>query len=192
MKRFSIFVSLTLALTLLAMSTAQARWGGGYYACKRTPLIHFDGTIAEAVVANPFGNLNTLLTAVLAADPAVLDALSDTHANLTVFAPVDEAFGAIPDQILEYLLIGPDDDADQQPDGGITNVLLYHVVDGHFDPRKIFYVRKKPALVGQDLFVSRGSSNPSVNQSEIACQGVQTSNGLVWLIDSVLLPQFLQ
>ncbi len=103
--------------------------------------------------------------------------------NLTVFAPVNQAFDAIPEVLLGEIL------AEKEV---ITNVLLYHVVDGHFDPRKVFYLKKKPALVGQDLFVSRGSSKPSVNQSKIECKGVQTDNGLVWLVDNVLLPQFLQ
>jgi uncharacterized surface protein with fasciclin (FAS1) repeats len=35
-----------------------------------------------------------------------------------------------------------------------------------------------------------GSGGPQVNQANVACQGVRTSNGVVWLIDSVLLPQF--
>ncbi len=182
MKRLSRLVTALLAVSLLAMSSAQARWGGGYYECKRTPLSEFDGTIAAAALANPeiFG---TLVDAVLAADPAVLEALSDPDAHLTVFAPVNDAFDAIPSDILSAIL------ADQ---GLVTNVLLYHVVADRFDPRKVFYIRKKDSLLGQDLFISRGSSNPTVNQSRIGCQGIKTTNGIIWVIDSVLMPQFLQ
>ena len=74
--------------------------------------------------------------------------------------------------------------------GGLTDVLLYHVVAGHFDPRRVFYVRSVDSLLMQDLFVKNGRKNPSINNSEIGCTGVQTDNGLVWIIDSVLLPQF--
>ena len=72
----------------------------------------------------------------------------------------------------------------------LTEVLLYHVVPGQFDPRRVFYVRSVESLLMQDLFVKRGRKNPTINNSEIACGGVRTDNGLVWLIDSVLMPQY--
>ena len=71
-------------------------------------------------------------------------------------------------------------------------MLLYHVVAGHFDPRRVFYIRSAEALQTQDLFAKRGRKNPTTNRSEIEGGGVPTENGLVWLIDSVLLPQFQQ
>lgn len=138
-------------------------------------------TIGEVAAANPLGNLGTLVEAVLAADPSILDALTDPHAKLTVFAPEDEAFEAIPPDFLDAIL------ADQEL---LTSVLLYHVVDRRLDPRRIRYIRRVKSLLGQNLFIKRGRRNPSVNQSKIQCTGVKTDNGLVWLIDSVLLPQF--
>jgi len=138
-------------------------------------------TIAEVAIANPLNNLDTLVTAVTLADEAILATLSDTDERLTVFAPDNEAFANIPEAILEDIL------ADQDI---LTSVLLYHVVDGKFDPRKVWFIRSADSLLGQDLFVKRGRSNPTVNQSNIGCNGVLTDNGYVWIIDSVLQPQF--
>jgi uncharacterized surface protein with fasciclin (FAS1) repeats len=58
------------------------------------------------------------------------------------------------------------------------------------DPRQVFNGAKEvPTVQGQTVFYSR-SGGPQVNQSNVACQPVHTTNGVVWLIDSVLLPQF--
>ena len=121
-------------------------------------------TIAEVAVANPLNNLGTLVTAVTSADPLVLDALSNPNAKLTVFAPVDDAFAAIPDPVLNEYLGNSE---------LLTELLLYHVVDGYFDPRKVFYLRAVNSLQGQKLFVKRGRKSPSVNQSKIECSGRQ-------------------
>lgn len=191
MKRLSIISSLVLIFSIVTITSAQARWGGGYYACKKTPLIEFDGTITDAVIANPLVgdgiDLSILLDAVLATIPEgeetsdVLEALSNPNANWTVFAPVNEAFEAIPGPVLGEVLADPE---------LVSAVLLYHVVDGYFDPRRVFYIRKKGTVLGQSLFVSRGSSKPSVNQSKVECQGVKTNNGVVWLVDGVFQPQY--
>lgn len=196
MTRFAKLTTIALTAGLLFSMNASAGHGfQKYNSCKRTDFIDvrgvsdFDGilgeadgkvTIAEVAVANPLGNLDTLVFAVTNADPAVLEALSDPEAMLTVFAPDNDAFAAIPADILNGIISS----------GALTDVLLHHVVAGYYDPRNTWYVRKIDSLLGQDLFVTRGSKNPSVNQSEIGCTGVQTDNGLVWLIDSVLLPQF--
>lgn len=45
-------------------------------------------------------------------------------------------------------------------------------------------------LAGQILFASRDRKSPMVNQSQVDCQGYKTANGLVWVIDSLFLPQF--
>jgi uncharacterized surface protein with fasciclin (FAS1) repeats len=45
-------------------------------------------------------------------------------------------------------------------------------------------------LQGQSVFLSLDADGPRVNQSNIACQAVKTDNGTIWVIDSVLLPQF--
>jgi uncharacterized surface protein with fasciclin (FAS1) repeats len=48
---------------------------------------------------------------------------------------------------------------------------------------------RSPTLQGQSLFLSY-NKNPQINQSNTGCQGVRTSNGTVWIVDSVLMPQY--
>ena len=197
MTRFTTLAIIAITASLFFSLDASAGWGyKKTNQCKKTDYIDVRGnadidgilgddpdgkvTIAEVAVANPLGNLDELVNAVLAADPAVLAAIADPTARLTVFAPDNEAFAAIPGDILGGIVSSD----------ALTDVLLYHVVAGYFDPRNVWYIRSTESLLGEDLFIKRGRSNPSINQSEIGCTGVRTDNGLVWLIDSVLLPQF--
>lgn len=149
--------------------------------CLRTQPVYFDGTIVDAAVATPA--LSTLVEAVLAADLA--GALS-APGKKTVFAPTNDAFAAIPEALLGLLL--------SDPQGLLTSVLTYHVSAGQQkDVRRSF---RRPSLLtlnGQRVFLTHErESGPQVNNSNIACQPVITDNGVVWVIDSVLLPQVLQ
>jgi uncharacterized surface protein with fasciclin (FAS1) repeats len=98
-----------------------------------------------------------------------------------VFAPTNDAFAKIPSAVLGA--IGSDAAL-------LTAVLTYHVVPGSADPRAAGR-RQVDTLQGQSLFVGfeRGTG-PEVNQSIADCTAVHTTNGTVWIIDSVLLPQF--
>ncbi len=153
-----------------------------YYECYKTPAVEFPGTIVEAAIATPA--LSTLVTAVLAADPAVAEALGNPEASLTVYAPTNDAFAAVP--ILDLVV------ANQEL---LTSVLLYHVTPGvepHYDPRWVYNKAfEVDTLNGQTVFYNR-NGGPQINQSNVACQPVKTTNGVVFVIDSVLLPQFLQ
>lgn len=150
-----------------------------YRECLRTPPVRFHGTIVEAALATP--ELSTLAFAVQAA--GLVDVLN-SDGPFTVFAPLDTAFAAIPPAILSAITA----DADL-----LGAVLTYHVLAGdgrRQDPRRVIFSREKRSVLGQTVFFNRSSEGPQVNQSNVSCQGVKTDNGMVWLIDSVLLPQF--
>jgi uncharacterized surface protein with fasciclin (FAS1) repeats len=164
------------AITALAATTVAAHAAPTLGECRRTQAVNFDGTIVEAAVATPA--LSTLTSLVVAAGLA--EALS-APGNLTVFAPTNEAFAKIPAGVLGA--IGGDV-------GVLTAVLTYHVVAGPADPRG---ARKTEVntLQGQSLLIGFERGNgASVNQSTADCTAVRTSNGTVWIIDSVMLPQF--
>jgi uncharacterized surface protein with fasciclin (FAS1) repeats len=73
----------------------------------------------------------------------------------------------------------------------LTAVLTYHVSPGLKDPRRPLRPLEVKTLQGQTVFLDSGlGKRPQVNQSTAKCQGVRTTNGIVWIIDSVLLPQF--
>ena len=186
-KRTSLLATLLIGVSLLVgMNNASAFYNGSkssYYQCAKTRLSHFDGTITEAAIATQ--ELSTLKDLVVLAGLA--DELADEDANYTVFAPVNSAFGALPDFLVAGLTAA--DMNGQYP--GLSNVLLYHVLPNKVDPRRVFYIREVNTLGGQTLFLSRDRKAPMVNQSVVDCQGVKTRNGVVWFIDSVLLPQFI-
>jgi uncharacterized surface protein with fasciclin (FAS1) repeats len=173
----SFFRSLRpVALALGLATTVAAQAAPGFADCRRTQAVDFNGTIVDAAIATPA--LSTLTSLVVAAGLA--EALS-APGDLTVFAPTNDAFGKIPGAVLGA--IGGDPAV-------LTAVLTYHVVAGKADPRG---ARKTEVttLQGQQLLIGyeRGTG-ASVNQSTADCTAVRTTNGTVWIVDSVLLPQF--
>ncbi|AWI53911.1 hypothetical protein DEH84_11100 [Aquabacterium olei] len=176
----SITVRLGLATLLAAAAVAPASASTSvlqrYLQCKHTTLTEFPGTIVDAAVATP--ELSTLVNLVQAAN--LVGPLSG-KGPLTVFAPTNAAFGKVPPALLN--LIGSDV-------GLLTSVLTYHVTPGTADPRRSLLSSQVTTLQGQSLFLVYDGNGASVNQSVAACKGVKTTNGTVWIIDSVLLPQF--
>jgi uncharacterized surface protein with fasciclin (FAS1) repeats len=169
--------SLALAVAAAALSAPMSAFASPSFAdCRKTQAVDFPGTIVDAAVATPA--LSTLKDLVVAAGLA--DALS-APGNLTVFAPTNDAFAKIPAGVLGA--IGSDLAV-------LTAVLTYHVVPGKVDPRHPV-TRELTTLQGQSLFAGydRGTG-AAVNQSVADCTAVRTTNGTVWVIDSVLLPQF--
>ena len=148
-----------------------------------------DPTIADIVVelasADP-AEFTILLAAVQAADPAVLAALSDPAQELTVFAPTDAAFAAALEALglsAEELLASPD----------LTNILLYHVAPGVFlaaDVVAAAPIDALPTLLeGSTLAVAIVDGSVVINESATVIQAdVVASNGVIHVIDAVLLP----
>lgn len=73
-------------------------------------------------------------------------------------------------------------------EGLLTAVLTYHVTPGTNDPRSFVPPVRRNTLLGQKVFYSYDGGAPRVNNAAVDCSGVKTSNGIVWLIGSVLLP----
>ena len=155
-------------------------WRRDYFRCATTPPVTFQGTIVDAVLATP--DLKSLADAVVAAG---LVGTLNGAGPFTVFAPTDAAFAKIPAPVLAAIT------ADAAL---LTAVLTYHVVPGNgrlFDPRQAFATPRELATAqGQSVFLNRTMAAPQVNQSNVSCQPVATDNGTVYIVDSVLLPQF--
>ena len=169
--------------TILASTTALACTFGAaanaqvsFVDCVSTPIANFDGNIVEAAIATP--ELSTLVDAVLAA--GLEDALATTD-NITVYAPTNDAFAAIPGDILSDVV----GDVDL-----LTGLLTYHVSAGAHDPRKFVPPVKRETLSGEYVYYAFNNGQPQVNNSVVDCQGVRASNGLIWFVDSVLQPGF--
>jgi uncharacterized surface protein with fasciclin (FAS1) repeats len=166
----AVLVAGALAAPLTAAASPD------FAACRKAQAVDFPGTIVDAAINTPA--LSTLTSLVVAAGLA--DALS-APGDLTVYAPTNDAFAKVPAGVLDA--IGGDPAL-------LSAVLTYHVVPGRADPR-LPKTRERTTLQGQTLFVGYDrASGPAVNQSVAGCTAVRTTNGTVWLIDSVLLPQF--
>lgn len=147
------------------------------------------GTIAEIVVASATGEspeFTVLLAAVQAADPGFIEALSNPDGLYTVFAPTDAAFGAL----LEALDTSPEEllaNTDL-----LNTVLAYHVVPAVFyaeDVVELDGALLGTVLPGAALAISVTDEGVFVNDSAIVAVDVEAANGVVHVIDAVLVPE---
>jgi uncharacterized surface protein with fasciclin (FAS1) repeats len=132
--------------------------------------------VAVAAGNNPM--LKTLTAAVsgeLNPDVNLVDTLNGDE--FTVFAPVDEAFAAVPKETVTAL----SKDADL-----LTTVLTYHVVPGQISPDEIEGMHK--TVQGEKVEVTGSGDELQVNGANVICGGVQTANATVYLIDAVMMP----
>jgi transforming growth factor-beta-induced protein len=140
-------------------------------------------TIADLVIAlvdagQPF---NTLLAAVLAADGTVLETLSG-NGQFTVFAPTDDAFAAA----LEDLGLAPEDVLDNQE--LVTEILLYHVARGARYASDVITSDQIRMLNGEFTRISEMDGGYYIDDAQIVATDVEASNGVVHVIDYVLVP----
>lgn len=129
-----------------------------------------------ATAASNTPQLSTLVTAVTKAD---LAGTLNSAQGITVFAPTNDAFAALPQPTLDKAL--------GDPKGLLTTVLTYHVVPGQLTPDQLAGSHK--TLQGSTLEVSGSGEDFTVNgDSSVVCGNVKTANATVYLIDHVLLP----
>ena len=96
----------------------------------------------------------------------------------TVFAPTNEAFSAIPKNILDNLIAHPEQ---------LKKLLLYHVVNGLLTSDKIT-TRMQPTIEGQSLNIILNGGRITVNGAEVIQADIQTSNGIIQVVNKVLVP----
>jgi len=191
MKRTTLIATLTsIAATAFAAPAHASDYRKqvrAFFDCAFTPAVHFDGTIVDAALATP--ELEELANAVVAA--GFVDLLN-SEGPFTVYAPINQAFENIPAGVLNGILGEVDDEGNLFV---LQAILSYHVVPGagrRNDPRRVFNrIVEVDTALGQSVFFSRDREGTEINQSNlVSCQPVRTSNGIVYLIDSVLNPQF--
>jgi uncharacterized surface protein with fasciclin (FAS1) repeats len=132
-------------------------------------------TVVDIVVNSPVHN--TLEAAVIAAELA--DDLSGTG-PFTVFAPTDAAFSALPAGTVETLLT--------DPTGTLAQILLYHVVSAQALSTDLSNGQTITTLFGEDITVSIGMNGVMINNATVVVADILADNGVVHVIDAVLLP----
>lgn len=122
------------------------------------------------------GDFTTLVTALNEAD--LVSAL-EAEGPYTVFAPTDEAFKKLPKDVLSNLLNDKE---------ALKNVLLYHVVSGDITSKQIVKLNEAMTLNGSDIKIKVDDGKVMVNDSQVVGADVMASNGIIHVIDTVLLP----
>ena len=132
-------------------------------------------TIVQIAQTNP--NLSTLVTALQAA--GLVETLSGSG-PFTVFAPTNEAFNALPPGTLDALLGNRTQ---------LTNVLTYHVVQGSLLATQVASMPSLPTAQGQPLVVTvQAAGGVRVDGANIVQTDIRASNGVIHVIDAVILP----
>lgn len=130
---------------------------------------------ATAMDAKQF---NTLLAAAKAA--GLVEALSG-EGPLTVFAPTDAAFAKLPAGTVETLL--KPENKEQ-----LAAVLKYHVVAGRVYSEDALTAQHATTLQGSDVTFSTSDNGASVNGAKLVATDIDASNGVIHVIDAVILP----
>ncbi|MDH3498909.1 MAG: fasciclin domain-containing protein [Acidimicrobiia bacterium] len=168
--RMSISRMLTILLAFAVIASAVLVWVPSASAGEdKGP-----GTIVDIAIASD--DFNSMVEAVVAAD--LVDALS-AKGPFTVFAPTDEAFAALLDTL------GLDSASEIDVDV-LTQVLLYHVVEGKLLAADVLAADTLTTLQGSAIVVD--AENVKVNDAGIIATDIVASNGVIHVIDAVLLP----
>jgi len=126
--------------------------------------------------AQAAGSFTTLVK--LATDAGLAGALTG-KGPLTVFAPTDAAFAKVPKSTLAALA---------KDKKALRRVLLYHVVKGNVTSGKVVTLRSAKTLAGPSVKIRVTGKTVRVNASKVTAVDVMASNGVIHVIDRVLLP----
>jgi uncharacterized surface protein with fasciclin (FAS1) repeats len=121
----------------------------------------------------------TTLTA--AVEAAGLDGALSAEGPYTVFAPTDEAFAKLPEGTVESLLANPE---------ALKKVLLYHVVSGDVRAAQVVELDSATTLNGEMVAINT-DGGVRVNDANVIKTDITASNGVVHVIDTVLIPENL-
>jgi uncharacterized surface protein with fasciclin (FAS1) repeats len=137
--------------------------------------------LADQPAGTALSSIPRLSSMVAAIDAAGLLGTLDGPGPLTIFAPVNSAFDAIPPAELDALL------TDRT---ALEALLLYHAVAERMDRADLAAAREVTSIEGQPLSFTERRRSLSINgrQARVICADIQTANATVHLIDAVLMP----
>ncbi len=122
------------------------------------------------------GNFKTLVTAVTAA--GLVDTLNGAG-PFTIFAPNDDAFAKLPAGTVDDLL------KDKE---GLTKILTYHVVPGKVMAKDVSTMKSAKTVQGEDVAID-ATNGVMVNNAKVIKADIECSNGVIHVIDTVLMPK---
>lgn len=158
------------ATALFALPAFAEHHGGHAEMTKAAPSI-----VGIASSNADFGTLTAALKA------AGLVATLEGKGPFTVFAPTDAAFAKLPAGTLESLL--KPENKDQ-----LTAILTYHVVSGNVMAADVVKLKSAPTVNGKSVKITVSDGKVMVDGANVVTTDIQASNGVIHVIDSVLLP----
>jgi uncharacterized surface protein with fasciclin (FAS1) repeats len=173
MKRFFVTFAV-LAVAGLPLGIAQADCGSSH--AKSVSLEAQQVDIVD--VAVEAGSFQVLAKALSAA--GLVDALK-SEGPFTVLAPTDEAFARLPDGTIEELL--KPENLDQ-----LKRILTRHVLAGKATAADVVKLEKVETLSGDVLMIAANEDGIAIGNAKVLKTDVMASNGVIHVIDSVLLP----
>jgi uncharacterized surface protein with fasciclin (FAS1) repeats len=172
--RFGRTIASLVALAvilMLSVPSAQAAGKG-----RKSAALSTKDIVETAVAAGSFKTLATALT-----EAGLIETLKG-KGPFTVFAPTDDAFAKIPKETLAALL--KDKEA-------LKKVLLYHVVSGEVEAKTVLTMNGKTAktVQGQEVSITVKGKTVMVDASTVTKTDIKCSNGVIHVIDTVLMPK---
>ena len=135
------------------------------------------GNIVETAAAA--GSFKTLLKAV---DAAGLRETLESPGPLTVLAPTDEAFAKLPKGELDELL---------QDEAKLKRVVMYHLLFADARAEDLAEITEAPTAEGSILAIDHSDGTIKVNEAKVVESDIFTDNGVIHVIDGVLIPALL-
>jgi transforming growth factor-beta-induced protein len=169
-----LFLALSMVLAACASATPVATEAPEPTAMPE-PTEMPEQDIVDIAVAD--GRFGTLVAAVQAA--GLVDALKG-EGPLTVFAPTDDAFSALPEGTVEALLVDIPT---------LTDILLYHVVAGKVMAADVIELSQAQTLQGQFIDILVDGGKVMIDNAEVIITDIEASNGIIHVIDAVILPE---
>ncbi|UCD65189.1 MAG: fasciclin domain-containing protein [Candidatus Zixiibacteriota bacterium] len=127
--------------------------------------------------ATKAGEFTILLKAV---EVAGLQGALTGDGPLTVFAPTDKAFKALPKGTLDELL------KDKEK---LASILTYHVVNGKVSSTEVVKLDKAKTLNGQEVKIVTDDKGVMVNDARVMTTDIECTNGVIHVIDKVIIPE---
>ena len=125
------------------------------------------------------GSFNTLVAALKAAE---LDSVLRQEGPFTVFAPTDAAFAKIPAETLNDLLKPENKDK-------LQAILTYHVVPGRYSAEDVVGMSDAKTANGQSFSITNQDGKVMVDNAAVTKTDIMTSNGVIHVIDTVIMPK---
>lgn len=164
-------------LTLIAAAVVAASAFGAATSSTAARADSGQNIVQTALAAGQFKTLASLLTTA-----GLADTLS-TVGPYTVLAPTDDAFAKVPKATLEALAADP---------AKLKAVLLYHVVPGAVTAGDVVKLTSAKTLEGESVAIKVTGGSVFIDGAKVVTPDVTASNGVIHIIDSVLIPRSLQ